>query len=131
MFKQTIFYLRLFILFLFLSQCQEKPESVQRKTTAGPVEVDVLVAAMKPVSNSIEVNGNIVASEFVELHPEASGRLTYLNIPEGKRITAGTVIARVNSADLAATLAKTKVQLDLAEKTEGRYKQLLAVNGLH
>ncbi len=43
----------------------------------------------------------------------------------------GTVLARVNDADLKAQYAKIQVQLDLAQKTEDRYKQLLAVNGIN
>jgi membrane fusion protein (multidrug efflux system) len=73
----------------------------------------------------------VVANEYVELHPEASGRLTYLYVPEGKLIKKGTVIARVNNADLQAQVDKSKIALELAIKTEQRDKQLLAVNGLN
>ena len=52
-----------------------------------PVIVDVMVASLEKVDNTIEANGTIIANENVELHPEISGRLTYLNIPEGKGIT--------------------------------------------
>ncbi len=83
------------------------------------------------MTNTVQVNGTVVANEFVELHPEASGRITYLNVPEGKRIEAGTVIARINDADLQAQVDKSKVQLDLAQKTEERNKELLAVNGIN
>ena len=81
--------------------------------------------------NTLEVNGTVVANEYVELHPEASGRLTYLFVPEGKLIKKGTLIAKVNNADLEAQVQKSKVALDLAMKTEQRDKQLLAVNGIN
>jgi membrane fusion protein (multidrug efflux system) len=93
--------------------------------------VDVLIASTRPVDHHIEVNGTVVANEYVALQPEASGRLIELNVPEGKWVRAGTVIAIVNNADLKAQLAKSKVQLDLAEKTEERYRQLLAINGIN
>ena len=96
-----------------------------------PPIVDAIVVKPQTITNHIEVNGTVVANEYVELHPEASGRLIYLNVPEGKWIEAGTIIARVNDADLKAQINKTKVLLDLAEKTEERYKQLLAVNGIN
>ena len=83
------------------------------------------------MSNTLEVNGTVVANEYVELHPEASGRLTYLYVPEGKLIKKGTLIAKVNNADLEAQLQKSKVALDLAMKTEERDRQLLAVNGIN
>ncbi|MDP4130750.1 MAG: efflux RND transporter periplasmic adaptor subunit [Bacteroidota bacterium] len=119
----------LFILSLF-SACKNKQDLSKKKPEAD-IYVDALIASSQPITNTIEVNGTVVANEYVELHPEASGRITYLNVPEGKRIAAGTVIACINNADLEAQLNKSKVQLDLAEKTEERNKQLLAVNGIN
>ena len=121
--------LSLLITFLLLS-CFKKKNLSKVKSNDPPV-VDILIASPQSVTNHIEVNGTVIANEYVELHPEASGRLIYLNVPEGKRITAGTVIARVNDADLKAQISKSKVQLDLARKTEERYRQLLAVNGIN
>ena len=118
------------LLFMLIVACKGKPEVVKPKA-APPTVVDVLVAGSQVISNIVEANGNIVANEYVELHPEVSGRLTYLNVPEGHPVQQGTVIARINDADLRAQLSKSKVQLDLAQKTEGRYRQLLAVNGIN
>lgn len=110
--------------------CKEKKEAKQQQNT-GPTIVDVIVAAAQSISSTVEANGTIVAREFVELHPEISGRLTYLNIPEGKRITKGTVVARINDADLRAQMGKLKVQLDLAKTTEQRYGKLLQISGIN
>ncbi len=114
-----------FLICLFTKSRNFKTESFL------PIVVDALIASAKPVSNTLEVNGTVVANEYVELHPEASGRLTYLYVPEGKLIKKGTLIAKINNADLQAQVDKSKVSLDLAEKTEQRDKQLLAVNGLN
>lgn len=110
--------------------CKGKPETPKPKASP-PTVVDVLIASSQSISNTVEANGTVVADEYVELHPEIAGRLTYLNVPEGKRIAQGTVIARINDADLKATLQKSKVQLDLAQTTEQRYKKLLDVNGIN
>jgi membrane fusion protein, multidrug efflux system len=118
------------LLSVTIGACKGKPETPKPKT-APPTVVDILVASPQSVSNTVEANGTVVAGEYVELRPEIGGRLTYLNVPEGKRITQGTVIARINDADLRATLQKSKVQLQLAETTEQRYKKLLDVNGIN
>jgi membrane fusion protein (multidrug efflux system) len=97
--------------------CKGKNETPKPKVTP-PVIVDVMVASAQAITNTVEVNGTVVAGEFVELRPEVSGRLTYLNVPEGSRINKGTVVARINDADLQAQMHKTKVQLALATKTE-------------
>lgn len=117
--------------FLFFSfACAHKEDSSKPKETP-PTQVDVLVAGTRALSNELEVNGTVIANEYVELHPEASGRLTYLNVPEGKLIPKGTLIAKINNADLQAQVEKSKVALDLAIKTEQRDKQLIAVNGIN
>lgn len=110
--------------------CKGKPEPAKPKE-APPVVVDVIIASLRGISNTVEANGTIVANEYVELHPEVSGRLTYLNVAEGHAVAQGTVIARINDADLQAQLSKSRVQLDLAQKTADRYQKLLAVNGLN
>ena len=119
-----------FVILFILDGCKEKPAQLKAKQAPDTI-VDVLVASAQSISNNIVVNGNVVAGEYVELHPEASGRLIFLNVPEGKKVTAGTVIARVNDADLKAQVEKSKSLLDLAQKTEDRYKQLLAINGIN
>ncbi|MDQ6890435.1 MAG: efflux RND transporter periplasmic adaptor subunit [Bacteroidota bacterium] len=110
--------------------CQSKPEAPKQKQNP-PVIVDVMVATLQKVENVVEANGTVVANENVELHPEGSGRLTYLNIPEGKFVKRGTVLARINSADLQAQYQKSKVQLELNQKTVERLGKLLAVNGIN
>ncbi len=96
-----------------------------------PTVVDVIIAEKQPVSDIVEANGTVIPTEFLEIHPEVSGRLTYLNIAEGRSVAQGTVLARINDADLRAQVGKSKVQLDLAEKTVARYKILLDAGGLN
>ncbi len=110
--------------------CKGKPEPTKPKESP-PTVVDVIIAAPQGISNTVEANGSVVANEYVELHPEVSGRITYLNVAEGHTVAQGTVVARINDADLQAQLSKSKIQLDLAQKTEERYKKLLDVNGLN
>lgn len=115
-----------------LARCKEKAEAARPRSQANqPTIVDVIVARPTNINNKIEANGSVVANEYVELHPEVSGRITYLNVPEGEHIEKGTIIARINDADLQATLEKSKVLLDLYQKTEERNRKLLAVNGLN
>ncbi len=121
--------------FIFLSititSCKSKSTKSLKPKNDGPVIVDVMVASLQKVNNVVEANGTVIANENVELHPEVSGRLTYLNIPEGKHVTKGTVLAKINSADLVAQYQKSKVQLDLANTTVERLSKLLAVSGIN
>jgi membrane fusion protein (multidrug efflux system) len=116
---------------LLLIACKSKQEPPKQNNGPQSVVVDVMIATPQDMANSVEANGTVVSNEYVELHPEVSGRLTYLNVPEGNQIKQGTVIARINDADLQAQLSKTKVLMDMAVKTEDRLKKLLAVNGVN
>lgn len=112
-----------------LVSCGKKKDNKPKQNP--PVIVDVMVASLYQTTQAIEANGTVAANEFVELHPEISGRVTYLNIPEGSFVQQGTVLARINDADLQAQLSKIKAQLALARQTEERYKQLIDVNGIN
>jgi membrane fusion protein (multidrug efflux system) len=110
--------------------CKSEAKDKTANKEKPPVSVDVIIAANKDFSSDIEVNGTVLSDEMIELHPEVGGRLTYLNIPDGGRVSAGTVLAKINDADLQAQLQQQKVQLELAQKTEQRLLKLLAVNGV-
>ncbi|CAG5002686.1 Multidrug resistance protein MdtE [Dyadobacter sp. CECT 9275] len=129
-FTHTISFLILTGTLLAQWGCKEKKDTFQQKNT-GPTTVDVIVAKSEKIGDHVEVNGTVVANEFAELRPEVSGLLTFLNVPEGQIVKKGTVIAKINSADLAAQLNKLKVQLQLAETTESRLKKLIEINGVN
>lgn len=124
------FSLLLFLLFMFIG-CSNKKKELKTAKPNPPVVVDVIIAEPRPVSNIIEANGSVVANEYLELRPEVSGRLSYLKVAEGGLVQKGTIIAKINDADLRAQLNKIRVQLDLAQTTVGRYKQLLDVSGIN
>lgn len=123
----------IFVAILLITSCgsaNAKKDSSKNKNT-GPVTVDVSVAQTTVYANIIEANGTVLASEFVELKPEVSGRITYLNIKEGMSVQEGTVLAKLNDEDLQAQLKKYKAQLQLARINESRLKVILKADGLN
>lgn len=125
-----IFVLIMPLLLASFVSCKSKSSGKPEKKEKPPVSVDVIIASNTDFASDIEVNGTVLSEEMIELHPEVSGRITYLNIPDGAKVSTGTILAKVNDADLQAQLQQQKVQLELAEKTEQRLKKLLAVNGV-
>ena len=119
----------LVVISLFIS-CQSKSKDPAAKAKP-PVMVEVIIAGAKDVASSLEVNGTVISNEMVELRPEISGRLTYLNIPDGAKVSKGTILAKVNDADLQAQMEQQKTRLDLAAKTDKRLGDLLKVNGVN
>ncbi|MEI6276957.1 MAG: efflux RND transporter periplasmic adaptor subunit [Prolixibacteraceae bacterium] len=119
------------ILSVAFSSCKpgKKEQSVMVK--AAPIPVEVVIANSDEIASNLEVNGSVLSNEMVELHPEVSGRLIYLNLPDGANVKEGTLLARVNDAELQAQLEQQKTQLELASKTLKRLSDLLKVNGVN
>ncbi len=120
-----------FILMLGLFACKEKSKPTDKFNVNAPVSVDIAIAATQVVDKVIEVNGSVVPSEFVDIRPESNGRIVFLQIPEGKMVAAGTVLAKLNDADLQAQMQKIKVQLTLANINEQRNSKLLQAKGIN
>ncbi|WP_151089121.1 efflux RND transporter periplasmic adaptor subunit [Hymenobacter baengnokdamensis] len=118
-----------------LAGCHSKTDDSKggkdSKKNNGPALVDVLVAHPSSVTDSIEANGTVVANDFVELHPEVNGRLIALNVSEGRHVSQGSIIARINDADLRAQLQKTNALLQVARLSQDRLEKLLKVQGVN
>lgn len=108
---------------------EKKTESKGGK--GGPIAIDVSIANETEFANVLEANGNVLAQDFVELKTEVSGRITYLNIKEGTRVSAGTLLVKLNDEDLQAQIKKYKSQLEIAKKNEARLKRLLDADGVN
>ena len=130
-FKRIKYWLHIIIILFFFNACSSKKDVSKVPKANPPTIVDIIIAQTQPVSNTVEANGTVVANEYLEIHPEVSGRLTYLNIAEGSPVAKGTVLAKINDADLRAQVQKSRVQLELAQTTVGRYKQLIDVGGIN
>ncbi|MDQ2753244.1 MAG: efflux RND transporter periplasmic adaptor subunit [Bacteroidota bacterium] len=117
----------------FLFACGEKKDASKNNKSPDKQAtiVDVMIAQPSIIFDTIEANGTVIANETVELHPEVVGRLIYLNVPEGKWVKEGTILARVNDADLQAQVMKSKVQLQLAEANRQRLSKLLDIQGVN
>jgi len=123
--KQAAYFVSL--LFLFSCGGNEKQAPSQQNK---PVSVSVMIAKPSNTVSFYEASGTVLAMEAIDVFPEISGRITYLNIQEGERVSAGTILAKINNADLLAQLTGAKAQLQLAEKNKSRLDQLFSEKAL-
>ena len=84
--------------------CSKKPKTVDKFNPNTPVSVDIAVIENQTIDKQIEVNGSVLANDYIDLQPETNGRVVFLQIPEGKMVQAGTILAKLNDADLQAQL---------------------------
>jgi membrane fusion protein (multidrug efflux system) len=96
-----------------------------------PLQVRGYVIVPQKLENFVRTSGTLVSSDNVDLHTQVSGVITKLNIKEGCHITKGTLIVKLFDDDLQAQLKKLQAQLETSRRTEGRLKQLLAINGVN
>ncbi|MEO6404268.1 MAG: efflux RND transporter periplasmic adaptor subunit [Ferruginibacter sp.] len=133
-FKNFLFVSILFSICVAFESCGSKEKKITASTKAkGPMpmpRVDGYVVKTVPVTENLELPGSLIANESTEIHPEISGRMTYLNAAEGKSIGRGGLIAKIYDGDLVAQLNKLRVQLQVAEQTANRYNELLKINGV-
>lgn len=124
------FYIPVYFGFITLSliSCKNEVAGVKERP---PVSVNVIVAEEVNFPTIIEVNGTSLSEESIDLYPETSGKLIYLNIPDGEAVKKGTLLAKINDDELQAQLEQSKVQLELAVKTEDRLKKLLEISGVN
>jgi membrane fusion protein, multidrug efflux system len=114
---------------LFVIDAGKSKGGPQAKGQA-PSPVTVTVVKSSNVQNYIEIGGDIIANEEVELRPEISGKVISINFTEGSTVRKGQLLVKINDADLQAQLRKLKSQLIIAQEREGRLDKLLQINGV-
>ena len=96
----------------------------------GPLVVDGFLVEQREVSETVEVPGSLMPAEETTIRAEVSGRVVRLNIPEGGVVSKGSVLVKLFDEDLQAQLRKLNVQLQIADKTAERQKELLEIKGI-
>ena len=127
-------YLPVLLLAFFVFGCnqsEQKPETVSQKSFGLSVSaVEGYIAKSAALSEDITASGTLVPAEETELHPEASGRVTFINLPEGRMVRKGQLLLKVFDEDLKTQLRKLEIQKKQAEITEQRLGELLKVKGV-
>lgn len=120
----------LFISALLLSACGSDRGDASGGAASGPMTVQVHVLRPAPLEHTFTTSGTLLPNEEVELRSELSGRVTHIGFEEGRAVSAGQVLLRINDEDLQARLRKAEAALQLAIDAERRQEQLLAVQGV-
>ena len=105
---------------------QPKVGAARASGKNAPTKVTVFVAKKENLEENIQVAGNIMAMESVDLRSETQGRVVKIFFDEGSEVKKGQLLVKINDADLKAQLKKAIATQTLKEETEKRNKQLLA-----
>ncbi|MDD5318655.1 MAG: efflux RND transporter periplasmic adaptor subunit [Candidatus Pacebacteria bacterium] len=67
------------------------------------------------ITSSVSASGQIAASSELDINPKVSGQITYVGVQVGDKVTAGTVIAKIDSTDAQKTLRNAETSLTAAQ----------------
>ena len=90
-----------------------------------PVPVQVYVVAATRLSDEVATTGSIIADEAVTIQGEISGKITSLDIQEGRPVRKGQLLFTINAADVQAQLQKQMYNIKLYQAQEKRERTLL------
>jgi membrane fusion protein (multidrug efflux system) len=91
-----------------------------------PAPVEVAVAQMDTVVESINATGQIEAVQAIELRPDVEGRITGILVDEGRIVSKGTPLFKIDDAELRSQVARAEADRDLARQALARTEQLVA-----
>ena len=120
------------LVFLLLFSCSGSKQKEGNKGTPKTKILSVLGYVVRPDTFNVEITaaGTILANEAVELHPEASGRVTGIYFAEGEFVAKGKLLVKINDQELQAELQKAQYIENLAQSDENRKRQLLEGRGI-
>ncbi|MFN0158805.1 MAG: efflux RND transporter periplasmic adaptor subunit [Bacteroidota bacterium] len=84
---------------------------------ASAVEVELTSATLTYPSQMnavLTASGYVVAQQKASVASKGAGRLVYLGVEEGDKVTKGQVIARLEDQDVLANLERARAELELA-----------------
>lgn len=114
------------ILVIGCGQSSSKP--MNREAGANLLSVEALVVRPQLLRNQIFTTGTLLANEEVELRPEISGRITGVFFDEGRRISKGELMLKINDRELLAQHKRKELEETQASDQERRNRQLFEIN---
>lgn len=91
---------------------------------ARVVPVAVAVAELGTAARNVSATGAVEPLRTIAINSQVSGALLSVNVEEGSRVSAGTVLARIDSRELSAQLAAAEAALEAASRAADRAQQL-------
>ena len=88
------------------------------------IPVAVAVAELGTAARTVSASGAVEPLRTVAINSQLGGSVLAVNVEEGSRVSAGTVLARIDSRELSAQLAAAEAALEAATRAADRAQQL-------
>src|SRR5688500_788247 len=90
----------------------------------GPTPVEVSIAELGRAARSVTATGTVEPVRTVGINAQVSGALLRVTVEEGNVVSAGTVLAQIDSRELEAQLASAAANLEVAKRAAERSQEL-------
>lgn len=95
-----------------------------------PIPVTAYVVKETHLVDRVVATGTLRANEEVNLSAETSGKVTRILFDEGRRVSKGDLLLKINDAELIAQRERTDFRLKLAEQQVERQRALFERGGV-
>ena len=102
----------------------EKDIEVSDPSVKSLKKVTTMAIEKRDIERFVEVQGSIVADDYIMASTEVGGRLLSMNIEEGDNIRRGQKIATLDMESLRNQIAEIQTSLDLAQEVYSRQERL-------
>lgn len=113
------------ILLFSCTGSSEKIAGGSSSATSQALPVDAVVIKKEGLSNEITFAGSVLPGKEVMITSELSKKITYINFKDGAFVHQGQLLYKLDDSDIKARQKKIQSELNLAEITERRMKELL------
>ncbi|OPZ86653.1 MAG: Efflux pump periplasmic linker BepF [bacterium ADurb.Bin429] len=86
-------------------------EEAGPRMRGGPASVEMTLPSRRDVMKTYQATGSIESIREVKLSPKISGRIEYLAVREGDRVTPGQVLARLDQSEVLAQVRQQQANL--------------------
>jgi RND family efflux transporter MFP subunit len=91
----------------------------------GPIPVEVIAPTRGPAVDAIYATGTVEPTVMLPIAPRVGGRLVDLAADEGAKVRKGQVLARLDDADLASSVAEYQARARFAQDQLRRTQELV------
>jgi membrane fusion protein (multidrug efflux system) len=114
-----------FIAYRILENKSDSNDSKGKSTASNAMKVSGMIAKPQTFDNVLSLSGSVEANEQVDIRSEVSGIVESINFQEGRSVTKGQLLFKVNDIELRAQLSQANTRQSLASENERRAKLLL------
>lgn len=104
--------------------CGKKSQSAAAPAVAQKQPVEVVNVVRRDLAESLNIVGSLAANESATIRPEITGLVRAISFEEGQQVKRGQLLAKIEDAELRATVTQSEARFELAKLNLQRAENL-------